>query len=68
MNGSRGVVTSLIEEKVVAQENAVVLDTKAVTLQREKVYVFPVVRYDNGVIMKMRHQVKLQTTVIFMGQ
>ena len=60
VNGSRGVVVSLIEETVTAHESAVVLDSKTVTLQREKVYVFPVVRYDNGVTMKMRHQARKQ--------
>jgi len=56
VNGSRGVVTALIEEKVTA-ETAAVLDTNKVTLQRDKVYIFPVVRFDNGVTMKIRHQV-----------
>lgn len=67
MNGSRGVVTALIEEKVTA-ETAAVLDTNKVTLQREKVYVFPVVLYDNGVTMKMRYQVRLQAMTTFLGQ
>ena len=57
MNGSRGVVTALIEETVTAHESAVVLDSKTITLQRNKSFVFPVVRFDNGVTMKMRHQV-----------
>ena len=54
VNGSRGVVTGFITE---AAKDTSVLDSKTLSLRSDTVYTFPVVRFDNGCQLKMRHQV-----------
>lgn len=55
VNGSRGVVVALEQEEVTARNTSVPGSNK-VALKAGVKYIFPVVKYDNGVTMKVKHQ------------
>ena len=54
VNGSRGVVVGFAVETA---KDTSVLDSKTLSLQSDIAYTFPLVRFDNGCQLKMRHQV-----------
>ena len=54
VNGSRGMIVGFVDQTTTGRE--LILDTKTASFSSGTVLTFPVVRFDNGVIMTMTHQ------------